>query len=233
MQYCEQDSLINYMKENTILHFTEQEALDIIKQIISAYKQFLKHKILHKYIHPDILLLTKGRVVIGEIGDCPTLHVKPFVPTISKQIDAPEVLSEKPHTEASDLWSLGVTFYKLLFDKWPFQSNYQSEILIKQQKKSGDNLVMIRKINDVSKETEDLLKKMLVFEQDKRMTWNELINHPLITEKEQGSVQPQESENDKKNTTGGIINFLCPCTDVIKPEPIAQHDTPGYFFIYK
>lgn len=41
---------------------------------------------------------------------------------------APEILQGKAYTNAADLWSVGVTFYEMLFGTFPFKGRNETEL---------------------------------------------------------------------------------------------------------
>lgn len=41
---------------------------------------------------------------------------------------SPQVLKQKPYTSKSDVWSLGVMYYELLFEKVPYIGKSEDEI---------------------------------------------------------------------------------------------------------
>ena len=93
---------------------------------------------------------------------------------------APEILAGKPYTNKADLWSIGISFYEMLFGKVPFDGNgtRQLERLIKQQ--SGPNLRFPLHINKISAQCQSLLKVMLTEDPRKRIQWSDFFNHEIF-----------------------------------------------------
>ena len=72
--------------------------------------------------------------------------------------------------EKSDIWSLGISIYYMIFEKYPFNGKNKEEILndIKSNKKlkSSNNILL-----------DDLLYKMLTVDLNKRISWKVYLNY--------------------------------------------------------
>ena len=90
---------------------------------------------------------------------------------------APEILQGE-YTEKCDVWSCGVVLYILLCGRPPFDGENDDEIL--------ENVAKgLYKISGpiwarISSEGIDLIKKLLCFDQDKRISASQAIHHPWI-----------------------------------------------------
>lgn len=110
---------------------------------------------------------------------------------------APELLEKrKVYSSSTDLWSIGAVFYKLLFGEYPFRTtnafwNLILEIMraVARDKNmllenikynNGENLKIRRSINSISKEAEDLLRRLLTYDPNKRIGWGEFFEHALF-----------------------------------------------------
>lgn len=116
---------------------------------------------------------------------------------------APEILAGKPYTNKADLWSIGISFYEMLFGKVPFDGNgtRQLERLIKQQ--SGPNLRFPLHINKISAQCQSLLKVMLTEDPRKRIQWSDFFNHEIFSSYQLEQYQKKSAkapiEKDFKN----------------------------------
>ena len=88
---------------------------------------------------------------------------------------APEVLKGQNDLicSKSDIWSLGIIIYYMLFKEYPY--NGQNEYQIIQNIESNKKLKQIN-----NKELDDLIKKMLVINIDKRITWENYFEHTFF-----------------------------------------------------
>ena len=106
------------------------------------------------------------------------------------QFISPEIIENNFICEKSDIWSLGISIYYMLFKKYPFNGKNKEEILndIKLNKKleSSNNILL-----------DDLLYKMLTVDLNKRISWNEYLNHNFFHIK------------NEENFDLNQFNFLC------------------------
>ena len=116
----------------------------------------------------------------------------------------PEVLTSE-YNEKCDVWSIGVILYILLSGRPPFDGKDDREIVRKVRighydlnSKFHNTLQFIApEFKYVSKEAIDLLKKMLTYDPDRRISAEESLRHPWITKKAY-----EEIDNE------GILNAL-------------------------
>lgn len=80
------------------------------------------------------------------------------------------------YTNKADIWSIGVVFYELLFGRFPFTGNNMIDLLKNIQNKP---LEILRNINNVSPIVEDVLRKMLTIDYQKRIEWKDLFVHEI------------------------------------------------------
>jgi calcium-dependent protein kinase len=90
---------------------------------------------------------------------------------------APEILAGE-YTEKCDIWSCGVILYILLCGRPPFDGENDDEILENVSK--GIYKVSGPIWSRVSAEGIDLVKKMLNFDQYKRISAQQALSHPWI-----------------------------------------------------
>ena len=150
----------------------------IFKQIIEGLKYIHRKKIVHRDIKLDnILIDLTNTVKICDFG-------------VSKKINkgdimydhcgtpayiAPEIFKNHGYEGyACDIWSAGVTLYYMLGGVQPFcaESIKDLEKIILDGK--------YEKLEDVSDEANDLIEGMLQLDPKKRLTEDEILNHPWI-----------------------------------------------------
>lgn len=102
---------------------------------------------------------------------------------------APEILSNQSYTNKADLWSVGVTFYQLLFGDYPFNGMSEQELRSNIARSNGNNLPIPRHKNNISYECEDLLKKILTANPQQRLNWRDFFNHKIFSDEYQRKWQ--------------------------------------------
>lgn len=84
---------------------------------------------------------------------------------------APEVMARQKYGLKADIWSLGVILYQMISGRYPFERKETMAEMYEQ-------VISTRLFPSPfikSRPITDLLKKMLVVEQEHRLNWNQLI----------------------------------------------------------
>ena len=195
MNICNNGDMLSYMKKRGINHFSEIEALHYLKQIAVAFRELHKKKVMHRDFKLANLFMHDDKVIIGDFG-----MSKKAVELTKTQCGtgvymAPEILNGRPYTNKADLWSVGVSFYEMLFGKVPFDGNgtRQLERLIRQC--SGPNLKFPLHINKISEKCQSLLREMLNEDPKKRIQWSEFFNHDIFSNIQLEQYEKKKSKN--------------------------------------
>ena len=107
--------------------------------------------------------------------------------TTHDKYNAPEILrgeiAKKSEEEINkiylkaDLWSLGVMIYLLYFGVFPYKGSKAEDIL-----KNINNDNISRNINNISDDDlQDLVKKLLTKDKDKRIDWEGYFKHQFFS----------------------------------------------------
>lgn len=89
---------------------------------------------------------------------------------------APQILNKQTYTNKSDLWSIGLIFYEMIYGHTPWPANNELQLL---------NNIMTRavpfdtSISDISK---DFIKKCLKIKEEDRMNWEDAFKHPVLSQ---------------------------------------------------
>ena len=92
---------------------------------------------------------------------------------------APEVLFEKPYDPLpADIWSLGVCFFMLLNEKYPFHGDHRP---VRRQAMNKEWSFQKSVKDKISASAKDLVTQMLEPDIKKRVTINDVLKHPRVT----------------------------------------------------
>ena len=160
----------------------EEKATIFLKQIAQGFKAMQANKIIHRDLKLANIFLHQGNIVIGDFG-----FAKIGVSITKTKLGtpyymAPEILNsenKKSYSNKIDLWSIGICYYFLIFGFMPFQDATDKPNLYNKEKKySGDRLRFFNQ--KCSPQVKFLLQKLIEFNPDKRLSFKELFDHPLI-----------------------------------------------------
>ena len=174
-EYFKEGSLDMKIKKHKI--FTESQAKYVCKQLLNGIKYLNDHNLAHTDINPDIIyikdIVKKNNeelynVKILQFGSS---SINIHKTNNSLYYMAPELTIGKYH-QTSDIWSIGVIIYQMIFDDFPFKGYKEEEIVYNIQKLKPD---LINK--DASPYVKNLIKKMLIKDPFKRITVDECLKH--------------------------------------------------------
>ena len=178
-----------FKEENSIyiaMEFCESNLSKIIKnglkieeikkyffQINELLKTMTKLNIIHKNLKLENILLKKNEKNEYEIKIC---DYKLSNKILNEIYIAPEIILNKENKKKVDLWSLGVILYKMYFNKFPFK-NFEcyKKFILSEGKK------FLPEIEKSGNENfDDLIEKLIVFDEKKRLNWNDYFNHKFF-----------------------------------------------------
>lgn len=172
-EFCSKGDLSQFLKGRAM---KEKYALYFMKQIRSGLKYLIENKIFHRDLKPhNILINEKGELKIADFGFARHFESDNMIETLcgTPLYMAPEIMKKNKYTTKSDLWSVGVILYQMLFGKRPFDAHNILDLLHNIEK----NEVHIPRSFNVSDEVIDLLQKLLSKNPENRIEWDDFINH--------------------------------------------------------
>jgi len=164
------------------------DAADIMKQVLSALLYCHATNVVHRDLKPENVLLDsneKGTTIkIIDFGAAEIFDPKHILTERSgtPYYIAPEVLKHSYNSKC-DIWSAGVMMFVLLVGYPPFDGSTDEEIMANVVK--GKYSMTGETWNLISKEAKELIKKMLTYEPEKRITAIEALQDVWIASKAQ------------------------------------------------
>jgi serine/threonine protein kinase len=204
MEKCD-SNLYDYIKNKKGL--TVDEIRIIITQLNKAFKLMNEKCIIHRDIKPNNILINykNKKSVVAKLSDFGTIKMLMsslkastqigtngfMAPEIKKLLnkDYSEIEEKKYYTNKVDLWSIGVMLIYMFFNNIDDVKLYQG-ILPDLEKIKDDDL-------------KDLIKKLVVVDPEKRITWESYFNHKFFNKDEIIKKLTEQNEILKKS----IFNY--------------------------
>ncbi|KAL7671541.1 hypothetical protein ACOME3_006435 [Neoechinorhynchus agilis] len=170
--------------------FTEREAARIVRIICGAVQHLHSMNIAHRDLKPENLLYTTNdedaQLKLTDFGFAKeVLGDKPLqTPCYTPYYAAPEILSRKQYDKSCDLWSIGVITYILLCGYPPFYSYHGATISpgMKKRIRCGDYSFPNNEWANISQQAKDLISNLLKPKPEERMSTEELLANPWISD---------------------------------------------------
>ncbi|KAH7334937.1 kinase-like domain-containing protein [Rhizoctonia solani] len=156
----------------------ESEALFYFKQILYGLDYCHRFNISHRDLKPENILLDKNmNIKIADFGMAALEVANGMLETScgSPHYASPEIVAGKAyHGASSDIWSCGVVLYALLTSRLPFDDP-DIRVLLHRVK-----VGKFRMHDCISPLAQDLLKRMLVVDPERRITIRQIFKHPFF-----------------------------------------------------
>ncbi|KAL8605030.1 Serine/threonine-protein kinase 36 [Nucella lapillus] len=167
----------------------EEQVQTIAAHLVSALFYLHSHRILHRDMKPQNILLGKGGVVkLCDFGFARRMSTNTLVLTSIKGTPlymSPELVEEKPYDHTADLWAMGCILYELHVGTPPFFTNSVLQLwsmIIKDPVKWPKTMSPVFK---------DFLQGLLNKNPRQRLSWPELLHHPFVA----NSVKVAEADS--------------------------------------
>jgi serine/threonine protein kinase len=186
-EYCNFHDLTRYINSNSI---SENEAIDILKQICEGYVYLYNNKIMHRDMKPDNILLHKENdkiiVKIADFGVSKSMSSS-IIMTEQKTKSfngtpyfmSPQLLNGLDYNYQCDIYSIGVIYYYMLFKEYPFKES--NPIALSKLVKEG-NLYFNTANKKISKQSIGFIVQCLQYDANKRIHTRNLLSHEIFRE---------------------------------------------------
>ena len=181
MEYCDSGCLKSIIKKP----IKEKYIQYYFTQLAKGLKFLDDLNIIHRDIKPSNILLTNKRrlLKIADFGLAKIVknHILHNTVCGSPLYMAPEIIGHDQYNKQTDLWSIGMILFEMLYGFHPY--NYcRSKLELQHAIKNTDLDIPPpnNRNKDVSKECINLLKNLLQKNARNRITWNEFFNNDWI-----------------------------------------------------
>lgn len=179
LEFCDKKSIKNYLGKGGYLD--ENNTKKIMYQLISSLNFLFEKNIYHRDVKLDNILLTDDyNLKLADFG-LSTINKTNYFKRLcgSPLYMAPEILVLNKYTIKSDIWSVGIVMFELLFGYNPNYKIKNLDDLLYFYKKNIITIPPKEKPDDffLSDEGMDVLTQMLKINHMERIEWNDLFNH--------------------------------------------------------
>lgn len=199
MEYLKGGDLFNYLEKRDFT-ISEARARDLSHNIAVGIFYLHSFGIAHRDLKPENILMTdetdeaQPKLVDFGLSKIVGPSEKCHDPFGTLSYVAPEVLLQKPYDKSVDLWSLGVIIYLLLSGTLPFDDDDDREIARQTIHDEVDFSYHVWK--KIGADVKSMIKRLLEKDKDKRMTLEEVLQHPWITKKSKSIAGARKKSGD-------------------------------------
>ncbi|XP_023578853.1 serine/threonine-protein kinase 36 isoform X2 [Octodon degus] len=193
----------------------EDQVQAIAAQLVSALYYLHSHRILHRDMKPQNILLAKdGSIKLCDFGFARAMSTNTMVLTSIKGTPlymSPELVEERPYDHTADLWSVGCILYELAVGTPPFYTTSIFQLV---------NLILkdpVRWPSTISPCFKNFLQGLLTKDPRQRLSWPDLLHHPFIAGRVTIITEPAGSDLNTPFTSR-----LPPELQVLKDEQAHQ-----------
>ncbi|MDP2302193.1 MAG: protein kinase [Ignavibacteria bacterium] len=162
MEYVEGETIEKMILRKQRLEV--KEALGILQQILAGVGYAHQKGFIHRDIKPsNVIINREGVVKIMDFGISKSIFEKGITKTGTKigtvLYMSPEQIRAEEPTQQSDIYSIGITFYEMLFGKTPFDLETEYEIMEAHLKRTPSRLST--NISSIPPEVDKMITKSL------------------------------------------------------------------------
>ena len=177
LEYIKGCSLLDLIKKEHDHRLKEKRAINIFNQIVQAIAYCHSKNICHRDIKLENILIKKNdEVKIIDFG----FAIKNDTNTYNKLLCgtpsymSPEIVNKKKYiAQYSEVWTLGVLLFVMLYGRFPFKGKNEKDLFMKI--KEGDLCLPEDKF--ISTKVKKLLEKIIVVDPKKRPTAQDIDNY--------------------------------------------------------
>ena len=175
--------VFDYFKNGDLAKFLDNKPLKekfckkYAKQLADGLKYLHENNILHRDLKPQNILLTDDmNIQIADFGFARKVEKGMLLNTLcgSPMYMAPEIINKQDYSIKSDLWSVGIIIYQMIFGRVPYNVNNFMQLI---KKINSEPINYTHKNITLPIELKHLLENLLQTDVNKRITWDEFFYH--------------------------------------------------------
>lgn len=210
LEYCEQGDLYKFLNKRPM---KEKYAKKYMIQLVNGLKYLYEMKIIHRDLKPQNIMITKDNIIkISDFGFARYFESNKMLNTLcgTPLYMAPEIICDNNYNNKSDLWSIGIILYEIIFGIRPYNGNNLTNLL---KCINNSEINFPKKIN-ISDHCKDLIKQLLKKNPEYRIDWDIFFTHPWFDNlKVQDNIEKSkpiniENEQNTKNDQNVQDNYI-------------------------
>lgn len=190
LEYCAGGDLSHMIKKGRI---SEETSRKYMTQLSNALRYLKSRNIIHRDLKPQNILLTGDfeTIKITDFNFARELYDDDLAQTLcgSPLYMAPEIINSQEYTVKSDLWSVGMILYEMVYGTSPYFDAINIIDLIKKI-----NTQPILYTDRVSPECNELLQNLLQKDPAERFNWDEFFSHNWLRLDEPSYLQSEQKD---------------------------------------